>query len=106
MISILALLDNTTIKNDSITDKSFDDSITSIINQTYKEWELKIVLYNIKQSDTCVIQNYNDIDSRIDIIKYFENEINTSSKALIKAAEHKCKYDHIAVLYMNHVFCF
>ena len=100
MISIIALVDS----NNNSTDKAFDDSITSIINQTYKEWELKIVLYNVKQNDTCFIQNYKDIDSRIDIIKYFENEINTSSKALIKAAEHECKYNHIALLYMNDVW--
>ena len=100
MISIVALVDS----NNNSTDKAFDDSITSIINQTYKEWELKIVLYNIKQNDNSSIQNYKDIDNRIDIIKYFENEINTSSKALIKAAENGCKYNHIAILYMNDIW--
>jgi hypothetical protein len=100
MISIVVLVDS----NNNTTDKAFDDSITSIINQTYKEWELKIVLYNIKQSDTCFIQNYKEIDSRIDIIKYLENEVNTSSKALIKAAEHECKYHYIAILYMNDIW--
>ena len=48
MISIVALVDN---KNNHHTDKAFDDSITSIINQTYKEWELKIVLYNINENE-------------------------------------------------------
>ena len=100
MISIVALVDS----NNNSTDKAFDDSITSIINQTYKEWELKIVLYNIKQNDNSSIQNYKDIDNRIDIIKYFENEINTSPKALIKAAENGCKYNHIAILYMNDIW--
>ena len=105
MISIVVLVDNNNSNNNnSNTDKAFDDSITSIINQTYKEWELKIVLYNIKQNDTSLIQNYKDIDSRIDIIKYYDNEINTPAKALIKAAEHECKYNHIAVLYMNDIW--
>ena len=54
MISIVALVDS----NNNSTDKAFDDSITSIINQTYKEWELKIVLYNIKQNDNSSIQKY------------------------------------------------
>ena len=101
MISIVTLVDN---KNNHNTDKAFDDSITSIINQTYKEWELKIVLYNINENDACFIQNYKDIDDRIDIIKYFENELNTPSKALIKVASDECKYNHIAVLFINDVW--
>jgi len=108
MISIVALVDYNTTTNTNNTDKSFDDSITSIINQTYKEWELKIVLYNITQNDTSLIQNYKDIDSRIDIIKYYENEINTPlkalTKALTKAVEQECKYNHIAILYMNDIW--
>jgi len=101
MISIIALVDN---KNNHNTDKAFDDSITSIINQTYKEWELKIVLYNINENDACFIQNYKDIDERIDIIKYFQNEINTPSKAMIKVASDECKYNYIAVLFINDVW--
>jgi len=101
MISIIALVDN---KNNHSTDKAFDDSITSVINQTYKEWELKIVLYNLNENDACFIQNYKDIDERIDIIKYFENQINTPSKAMIKVASNECKYNYIAVLYINDVW--
>jgi len=101
MISIVALVDN---KNNHHTDKAFDDSITSIINQSYKEWELKIVLYNINENGACFIQNYKDIDDRIDIIKYFENQINTPSKALTKVASDECKYNHIAVLFINDVW--
>ena len=102
MISIVCLIDYD--NNNNHTDKAFDDSVTSVINQTYKEWELKIVLYNIKQNDTSLIQNYKDIDSRIDIIKYYDNEINTLSKALTRAVEQECKYNHIAVLYMNDIW--
>jgi len=98
MISIVALVDN---KNNNNTDADFNASITSIINQTYKEWELKIVLYNINQNDVCSIQNYKDVDDRIDIIKYVENEIKTPSNALIKVASDECKYEHIALLFIN-----
>ena len=100
MISIVALVDN---KNNNNTDAEFNASITSIINQTYKEWELKIVLYNINQNDVCSIQNYKDVDDRIDIIKYVENEINTPSNALIKVASDECKYEHIALLFINEI---
>ena len=71
MISIVALLDSNAIKSDDGAEKAFDDSITSIINQTYKEWELKIVLYNIPKNDNRLMQNYKDIDARIDIIKFY-----------------------------------
>jgi hypothetical protein len=104
MISIIALLDNNDIKNDDNTEKAFDDSITSVINQTYKEWELKIVLYNIPENDNRLIQNYKDIDPRIDIITYYEKKINSVSQILITTAEQHCKYSHIALLYMGDIW--
>jgi hypothetical protein len=104
MISIIALLDNNDIKNDDNTEKAFDDSITSVINQTYKEWELKIVLYNIPENDNRLIQNYKDIDPRIDIITYYEKKINSVSQILITTSEQHCKYSHIALLYMGDIW--
>ena len=65
MISIIALHDN---NNNNNVEKTVDDSITSVINQTYKDWELKIVLYNIPDNDNSVIQKYKNIDSRINVI--------------------------------------
>ena len=97
MISIVALIDNS---NNNNTEKEFDDSITSIINQTYKEWELKIVLYNISQSDKTLMQNYKEIDNRIDIIKYYESDINILSKI----ADHECKYNYISVLNISDIW--
>lgn len=104
MISIIALLDNNDIKNNDNTEKAFDDSITSVINQTYKEWELKIVLYNIPENDNRLIQNYKDIDPRIDIITYYEKKINSVSQILITTSEQHCKYSHIALLYMGDIW--
>jgi hypothetical protein len=104
MISIIALLDNNDIKNDDNTEKAFDDSITSVINQTYKEWELKIVLYNIPENDNRLTQNYKDIDPRIDIITYYEKKINSVSQILITTSEQHCKYSHIALLYMGDIW--
>lgn len=104
MISIVVLLDNHAIKSDDGAEKAFDDSITSIINQTYKEWELKIVLYNIPKNDNRLMQNYKDIDARIDIIKFYENTANSISKILITTAEQYCKYNHVALLYIGDIW--
>ena len=71
MISIIAVVDNT-----NTAEKVIHDSITSVINQTYKDWELKIVLYNITvitEDDNSVIQKYKNnkffVDKKIFIIK-------------------------------------
>ena len=109
MISIIALINNSDNgangKNtNNYTEKSFDDSITSIINQTYQEWELKIVLYNISHADDHIKQNYREIDNRIDIIKYYKSDINTPPKAFIKATEYECKYNYIAILNINDIW--
>ena len=103
MISIIALIDNGDNTN-NYTDKSFDDSITSIINQKHQDWELKIVLYNVSHSDNQTIQNYKEIDNRIDIIKYYDSDINTPSKAIIKASTNECKYNYIAILNINDIW--
>ena len=56
------------------------------------------ILYNISHKDDQTIQNYKEIDNRIDIIKYYESDINTPSKVLIKASENECKYKYIDIL--------
>ena len=56
MISIVTIIDKNIINDENHAnnadnadnaDTLFDKSITSIMNQTFKEWELKIILYNI-----------------------------------------------------------
>ena len=111
MISIIALLDD---NSNNTVEKDLDNSITSVINQSYKDWELKIVLYNSthNDNDNSVIQKYKNTDSRIDVIKYYNNESNalsnalstTPSKILTTTAEKHCKYSHIALLYMGDIW--
>jgi len=113
MISIIALVDNNN-NNTTTAEKviDIDDSITSVINQSYKDWELKIVLYNIPDNDNSIIQKYKDIDSRIDVITHYNDQANTlsitipttPSKILTTTAEKRCKYSHIALLYMGDIW--
>ena len=107
MISIVALVDNNSNSNsNNNVEKTVDDSITSVINQTYKDWELKIVLYNIPDNDNSVIQKYKNIDSRINVITYYNNQANnlSLSKILTTTAEQHCKYSHIALLYIGDIW--
>lgn len=102
MISIIAVVDNT-----NTAEKVIHDSITSVINQTYKDWELKIVLYNITvitDDDNSVIQKYKNTDPRIHIIKYDNIQTNTLSHILTTTADQHCKYNYIALLYLGDIW--
>ena len=104
MISIVALVDNNSNNN---VEKTVDDSITSVINQTYKDWELKIVLYNITvitDDDNSVIKKYKNTDPRIHIIKYDNIQTNTLSHILTTTADQHCKYNYIALLYLGDIW--
>ena len=106
MISIIAVVDNT---NTNTAEKVIHDSITSVINQTYKDWELKIVLYNITiitEDDNSVIKKYKNTDPRIHIIKYDNIQTNTLSHIhiLTTTADRHCKYNYIALLYLGDIW--
>jgi hypothetical protein len=106
MISIIAVVDNTNTAEKVI---DIDDSITSVINQTYKDWELKIVLYNITiitEDDNSIIQKYKNTDPRIDVITYYNDQANTLSlsKILTTTAHQHCKYNYIALLYLGDIW--
>ena len=106
MISIIAVVDNT---NTNTAEKVIHDSITSVISQTYKDWELKIVLYNITiitEDDNSIIQKYKNTDPRIDVITYYNDQANTLSlsKILTTTAHQHCKYNYIALLYLGDIW--
>ena len=106
MISIIAVVDNNNTAEKVI---DIDDSITSVINQTYKDWELKIVLYNITiitEDDNSIIQKYKNTDPRIEVITYYSDQANTLSlsKILTTTAEKECKYEYISILYLGDIW--
>jgi len=119
MISIVALINVAEwIKTDD-NYKNIEEYINSIVQQTYKKWELRIVLYgsghinidNIVYTNTILYElkkyetKYNSFfeeDSELEkdeykiiIINY--PDVNTYIEALEKVVDEKCIYDYIAL---------
>jgi len=112
MISIVALINVTdwTKDGDNDNDMRIEESINSVVEQTYKKWELRIVLYGstntlIDQLKKYVIK-YNSIfeedaelekdEYKIIIITY--PEVQRYTEALERVVSEKCIYDYIALM--------
>ena len=127
MISIITFIDGSNDKNNSnkhTIEQIFKKSIQSIIDQTYQDWELKIIIYNIlniesndsndsnesnesnDSNDINYIYNYDFIqyNNKIKIIKYHKNDVNTLTKALLKIKKNECKYKYISILDINDIW--
>ena len=120
MISIVTLINvNKWIKNGNDY-TNIEESIYSVVEQTYKNWELRIVLYNYGDTST---KNVISINTIIDEFKKYETkynskfeedaelekdeykirvinypETNTYIESLEKVVSEKCIYDYIALL--------
>jgi len=120
MISIVALINVTEWIKNYDNYKNIEESIYSVVQQTYKKWELRIVLYgsshinidNIVYTNTILDElkkyetKYNsnfDSDTgvekdeyKIRIIDYLD--VNMYTEAFEKVVAEKCIYDYIALL--------
>lgn len=69
------------------------DSIESIINQTYKDWEF--IIYDDCSSDNTIeiIKEYAELDSRIQV---FRNDMNLGLAGTLNKCLEKCKGKYIA----------
>ena len=80
-----------------------DESITSVLDQTYREWEL-IVGINGHEPDSIVYRlakNYEDLDPRIKVYDMYD--IKGKSNALNAMLGH-CSYEWIALLDVDDLF--
>ena len=114
MISIVALINVYDLIKDGDNDNNIriEESINSVVEQTYKKWELRIVLYGYSDKNTLIdelkkyVIKYNskfdeDAESEKDeykiiIINY--PEVRRYTEALERVVSEKCIYDYIALM--------
>ena len=103
MFSIVACTSSNNNNNNNI---DWNESINSIINQTYDKWELIIVFYNteINHHITDLIKKYNTLDETTETntnkkirVLYYSDKL-TYSETLLRVAKHESLYEYIAIM--------
>jgi Glycosyltransferase family 10 (fucosyltransferase) C-term len=121
MISIVALINiNEWLQDEgSHIHANIEDSMYSVVKQTYKKWELRIVLYGNNKTDCNVLDNlklyetkYNaefDTESGSEKDEYkirivYFPDTNTYNESLQKVVNEKCIYSYIALLDLTDIW--
>jgi hypothetical protein len=71
-----------------------------VVNQTYQNWELKIVFYNTSASAPAPILIPTFEDKRIEVIKYGE-EFKTYIQMFLHVVNNNAVYNYIGILDIN-----
>jgi hypothetical protein len=96
MISIVCILTNKNITKDTLL-----PSIQSVINQTYQEWELKVVFYNTTHENNTTTPTFED--KRIEVKTYGE-EFKTYIQTLVHVVNNDAIYNYIGILDINDIW--
>jgi hypothetical protein len=96
MISIVCILTNKNITKDTLL-----PSIQSVINQTYQEWELKVVFYNTTHENNTTTPTFED--KRIEVKTYGE-EFKTYIQTLVHVVNNDANYNYIGILDINDIW--
>lgn len=80
-----------------------DESVTSVIEQTYKDWELIIGVNSLEQNsiEYRVAKEYEDIDPRIRVYDMYE--VTGKANSLNKMLDY-CKYDWVSILDVDDIW--
>lgn len=97
MISIICLIHN----NNNPTPTLLPSCVQSVINQTYQEWELKIVYYGIVGNIDIVMPVFND--KRIEV-KVYDHEFKMYIQTLLDVVNKDAMYNHIGILDVNDIW--
>jgi hypothetical protein len=96
MISIVCLIDKTT---NEIQLESLSSCVQSVINQTFRDWELKIVFYNTPAPTPAFIFE----DKRIKVKNYGE-DFKTYIQTLVHVVNNHVVYNYIGILDVNDIW--
>lgn len=100
MISVVCIIHNKDRIPHALV-SSIQSSVQSVINQTYQEWELKVIFYNTNPMYNIVTPIFND--KRLEIKKYdyeFKNYIQT----LLHVVNNDTIYNYIAILDVDDIW--
>lgn len=93
MISIICLIHNEIATTTQL--ESLSTCVQSVVNQTYQNWELKIVFYN---TSTPKFE-----DKRIEVIKYGQ-EFKTYIQMFLDVVNNNAIYNYIGILDINDIW--
>ena len=106
MISIICLIHNTTNTPPLLESlPSLPSCVQSVINQTFQDWELKLVFYNTQAPTTTPIPTPSFIfeDKRIEVKNYGE-EFKTYIQTLLHVVNNDAMYNYIGILDVNDIW--
>ena len=98
MISIVCIIRNTT----KITHSLISSCVQSVINQTFQDWELKVIFYNNTSQKEKLIMPFFE-DKRIEIKNYGE-EFKTYIQTLLHIVNNDAVYNYIGILDENDIW--
>ena len=100
MISVVCIIHNKDIIPHALV-SSIQSSVQSVINQTYQEWELKLIFYNISQKENLITPFFED--KRVEVKDYGE-EFKTYIQTLVHVVNNHTTYNYIAILDINDIW--
>ena len=100
MISVVCIIHNKDIIPHALV-SSIKSSIQSVINQTYQDWELKVIFYNTTQVYNIFTNTFQD--KRVEVKNYGE-EFKTYIQTLVHVINNDTIYNYIAILDVNDIW--
>ena len=96
MISIVCLIENKYIITHTLL-----LSIQSVINQTFQDWELKVIFYNTSPVYNIITPIFED--KRVEVKKYGE-DFKTYIQTLLHVVNNEAVYNYIGILDVNDIW--
>ena len=101
MISIVCLIRNVITTTTQL--ESLLTSVQSVVNQTYQDWELKVVCYNTQTPTPASTSMPSFEDKRIEVKTYGE-EFKTYIQTFLHVVNNDAMYNYIGILDVNDIW--
>ena len=101
MISIICIIHNAITTSTQL--ESLSTSVQSVVNQTYQDWELKVVCYDTLSPSPAPALTLTFEDKRIEL-KTYKEEFKTYFQTLLHVVNNDAIYNYIGLLDVNDIW--